>query len=206
MDISGRIDRTAVFIHLKMEVRTGRTTSTTHQSDDIPFADNATGTYIRLNAVRVEGVVTLTRVDLNQLAVAVTIGRPGHATGGHGDNIGTLFTGKIDPRMPGQTAGKGIGTLTITGRHPAFGDRPAGNKGVSTDTVGAHQRTQHFQLLFTTVNALSQTIQNLVNFGHLIGFTERAGRAANSRLSTEIKLIRLQIGHINQAFTKRIQT
>jgi hypothetical protein len=64
---------------------------------------------------------TVTVIDLDHLAIAITVPGPDHHARSHGDDVRTCPTREIDPLVKGSATGKRIGSRTEAGRNIACG-------------------------------------------------------------------------------------
>src|SRR5262249_39772735 len=111
-DEGERIDLTAVAQDLEMDGRTGRAARGAHEGGPLapPFraARRAPGG----GGWGASGPRALAVIDLDQLAVAGTLTRPGHHTRGDRGDARARCTGKVHTLMEGIAAVEGVGALT----------------------------------------------------------------------------------------------
>ena len=102
-----------------MQVRAGCAACLAHQGNDLPFL------YLVPNGDAVFGIMCVTRritismVNLDHDAVAITVSRPGYDAVGNRNDIVTVLTGKINTRVVGGLASERVGTLAKIRRQPA---------------------------------------------------------------------------------------
>jgi hypothetical protein len=99
-DVSCRVDLPSVLENLKVNVRSGRTTTTAHPTDDLAFPDHVSCRYCQLLVMTIAGHVTTTMVDLDHFSIAIPVAGKDHNARGNRHNIGSLIAGEIDACMP----------------------------------------------------------------------------------------------------------
>jgi len=207
MDISRRIHRTTVFVHLEVHVWAGRAAAGAHQSDDLAFFDHITDFDQVFFVVRIARGKTAAMIDFHHLAVAMAILRPGNHTGGHRDDFGAVFTGKIHATVPRHLTGEWVGATAKARGHPAFLDRATGDKDVVLQLALGQQGIQGGELLFAVLDLIGQLIDHADEIGGGVGITDGGGfRATQGGRLTEVKLTFIQVGEAGQVLTQRIQT
>ena len=100
-DKLGRVDRLAVTMDLEMHVRPSRPAGRAHQRDGLALRHLVTDSYEVDLIVAIARYVAVAMLDLDQVAVTITITRPGYDAIAHSNDFRSMLAGKIDAFMPG---------------------------------------------------------------------------------------------------------
>src|SRR5262245_54003190 len=146
-------------------------------------------------------------VDLDELAVAVTLAGPDHDTRSDRDDLGAFAAGEIDAFVERAAAREWVGPAAERRRDVARRDGTALGPHLVAQLAVQHQVLEHRELAAAVIELLGEHVEradDAVDL-HRLRVRERLFGAAERRGSREIEFAVLEAGHLSQASAERIE-